>query len=146
MVLFTKKKRNCERITWSEFIVDLLYNIQGKKQTGLNYSKYSLLDSTGFLASQLIAIFAVTICGLVWIHCLCIFVYWSISTSYSFLYSSLLRYVYCLDLMEGSIAVVRLFTGFIADLYHCVLSLVIAIYSCYCWVDLNHGEVALFLT
>ena len=97
------------------------------KETGLNYSKYSLLDSKRFLASQLIAIFAVTICGLVWIHCLCIFVYWS--NSYSCLYSSLLRYVFCLDLMEGSIAVVRLFTGFIADLYHCVLSLVIAIYS-----------------
>ena len=60
-----------------------------KKQTGLNYSKYSLLASTGFLASQLIATFAVTICGLVWIDCLYIFVYWSKSTSYSCLYSSL---------------------------------------------------------
>lgn len=105
------------------------YNIQGKKQTGLNYSKFSFLDSTGFLASQLIAICAVTICGLAWSHCLCIFVYWSNSTSYSCLYSSLLRYVYWLYLMEGSMAAERLFTGFIADLYHCVLSLVIAIYS-----------------
>ena len=119
--------RNYERITWSELIVDLSYNIQGKKQIGLNYSKYSLLNSTGSLASQLIAIFAFTIFGLFWIHCLCIFVYWINSTSYSCLYSSLLRYVYCLDLMEGSMAVICLFTGFIADLYHCVLSLVIAI-------------------
>ena len=55
--------------TWSEFVVDLSYNIQGKKQTGLNYSKYSLLDSAGFLASQLIAIFAVIIGGLFWIRC-----------------------------------------------------------------------------
>ena len=45
------------------------------------------------------------------------------------LLKSAVRYVYCLDLMEGLMTVVRLFTGFIADLYHCVLSLVIAIYS-----------------
>ena len=99
----------------------------GKNQTGLNDPRYSLLDSTGFLASQLIAILDVIICCLFWLNCLCIFVYWSNSTSYS--YSSLLRYLYCLDLNEGSIAVVRLFTEFMADLYHCVLTLVIAIYS-----------------
>ena len=96
---------------------------------------------------QFIAIFAVTICGLFWIHCVCIFVYSSNSTSYSCLYSSLLRYVYCLDLIEGSMAVVCLFTGFIADFIPlCVISGHGNLLSCNCWVDLNHSEVALFLT
>ena len=79
--------------TWSEFICDSLNNIFGENQTDLTDSRYSLLDSTGFLASQLIAILAVIICGLVWMNCPCIFGYCSNSTSYS--YSSLLRYLYC---------------------------------------------------